>query len=455
MSLGRAGDTFGGRHRWRRDTRTAYRDCQNSFGVEKGLIDRRFECWTIIGPALEDFNEIGRLIQKELNDTCDPLHDGNLVTFEAFMIGKDKRSATPTILFLCPNRDARKKAEKTVIQSGILDKYPGFATGNRKAPPEGRTILIAANNTPTHNELPPDSLCEVFFEPHTPDISPDMAIFVTTDHKTYRKATGNLMFTNKKYGCLTVSHVFLRAVPELLDEDENDTLELSYESCEEEAEATSRGSISSDEGTLSDRSSQSRSTFLLTSPTTPPSRDNSSIDLLKSEPEDTVAALDTEVGQPSSLHHLGSRVLGSVDKDWALVCIDNEALISQLETDYDFVASQAVVASKPKTGQTRVCACSPHGLLWGIIHEAPLFMRLPYSNSFQEVYKVQLDNGVKKGDCGSLVIEELTGNLYGHIVASAEDTCIAYVMAAHHMLEDTIWTEWRLVIPASFEGMFL
>ncbi|KAF2180905.1 hypothetical protein K469DRAFT_539659, partial [Zopfia rhizophila CBS 207.26] len=71
----------------------------------------------------------------------------------------------------------------------------------------------------------------------------------------------------------------------------------------------------------------------------------------------------------------------------------------------------------------------------GTLSETPLYTRLPKSKSFEEVYKVQLDAPLANGDCGSSIVDAKSGQLYGQIIAGCERTGIAYIMAAHHVLE--------------------
>ncbi|KAF9632948.1 Transglutaminase-like protein [Lasiodiplodia theobromae] len=63
-------------------------------------------------------------------------------------------------------------------------------------------------------------------------------------------------------------------------------------------------------------------------------------------------------------------------------------------------------------------------------------MTLPGGKKTQELWSVKLDGIVSEGDCGSIVVNEETGNLEGHIVAGSPGSGNAYIIPAHGVLQD-------------------
>ncbi|KAF4628633.1 hypothetical protein G7Y89_g9517 [Cudoniella acicularis] len=76
----------------------------------------------------------------------------------------------------------------------------------------------------------------------------------------------------------------------------------------------------------------------------------------------------------------------------------------------------AVVAIKGYSGISR-----------GSISSGVTMMKLPYDNTFQEVWT---------GDSGSWVIDDVSGDLYGHIAVGLTDGCAAYIIPAYKIFED-------------------
>jgi hypothetical protein len=139
----------------------------------------------------------------------------------------------------------------------------------------------------------------------------------------------------------------------------------------------------------------------------------------------------------ANLESLGFVTTFSVDKDWALVSVDDATVEKSLLA---LEGNKSIMCPKQVSKCYRAAQVGSYtrssGYIIGKISESPLFTRLPNSVSFQEVYKVELAGGLATGDSGSAVFDIETGDYFGHIVAGCETSGIAYVMAAHHVFED-------------------
>lgn len=156
---------------------------------------------------------------------------------------------------------------------------------------------------------------------------------------------------------------------------------------------------------------------------------------------DTTAHYDATpiaVSPLNSLRPLGVLSRWSIDKDWALISVTNDQnhdIALFLGSNLSDLSTLSLAT--PKSAHERIAAhTTSGGKLTGILLGTLSDYRLPYATSFQEVYSIRLDGGLADGDCGSVVINAVTGELYGHIIAGCRTTGFAYVMAAHHVLRD-------------------
>jgi hypothetical protein len=125
---------------WRPTSRPLYPNACNSLGEKAGIFDDH-HWWYSAGPARDEYQRIEPDIIAQLNifftDTIQPI-----LHIQLYMIGRSTDTARPTIMFFGQDKDARKKAKKTVDNSGLLDRLPGFQTGHRHQDP-GRGNLIS------------------------------------------------------------------------------------------------------------------------------------------------------------------------------------------------------------------------------------------------------------------------------------------------------------------------
>jgi hypothetical protein len=52
------------------------------------------------------------------------------------------------------------------------------------------------------------------------------------------------------------------------------------------------------------------------------------------------------------------------------------------------------------------------------------------------MYAVELEVPLERGDCGSAVIDGITGHLYGHVVLGTPGTSLAYIISASDVFKD-------------------
>ena len=72
------------------------------------------------------------------------------VIWSAYMVGRNKANAKPTVFFCSNGGDARKKRKKEVDESGILGRYPGFKPQTSNRPPHLTQLTQLAVTDPDH-----------------------------------------------------------------------------------------------------------------------------------------------------------------------------------------------------------------------------------------------------------------------------------------------------------------
>nr|KAK5440177.1 hypothetical protein LTR18_008114 [Exophiala xenobiotica] len=125
----------------------------------------------------------------------------------------------------------------------------------------------------------------------------------------------------------------------------------------------------------------------------------------------------------------------STDLDYALIKVHDPSSILSASDDQDFRSTQPthVVRAPLKTVSITAKTASA-GPVKGTLYATPSLTRLPNSKSFQTVYRARFSSPLFKGDCGTWVVDEATGGLYGHIIAGGEHN--AYIMPAHDVFRD-------------------
>lgn len=121
----------------------------------------------------------------------------------------------------------------------------------------------------------------------------------------------------------------------------------------------------------------------------------------------------------------------SLEHDYALIAIPGgESFYQELSS----VSPQNVQTIVPDQVSVSVTTLS-RGLMHGWLDGRPTLMRLPYSSNFSNFYPVNFTDTVSEGECGSLVIDQNTKQIYGFIVAASMEGRVAYVVSADEILQ--------------------
>ncbi|EON67719.1 hypothetical protein W97_06862 [Coniosporium apollinis CBS 100218] len=397
------------------------------------------------------------------------------------MVGSTRQTTVPTIMFICNQPGPRKDACKAVRESEVSKNYPAINFGHMSSPPGVKHLKqLATDNTVSQTDGNIHQAGAEDVRDHSVGLSGRhvMVTHRTANGVSTRMATpGGIVQCGGTAYILTSGHVFSDdtqaedlSMPsecddeyELYDNNDDHTDENSYD--EMDVDITSKGSTTPDSdrsvyGTGSENSSSGFSSVRGVSiPDTSTQIDDRTIDPQAGtnatgahapgssnlEPKTPTLVPSGFAGIPDSLTGLtataGRLKLVSIDLDYALIEIAGPSALAAVEElcgsghEADLLQPTHVVTTGPKDTKI-VTYTASQGYLTGTLSGTPSYTHLPGSRTYQEVYMVQLNGPLAKGDSGSWIIGAETHGLYGHIIAGCEHTRVAYVMPAYNVFKD-------------------
>ena len=445
---------------FRRD-RSQWENPKSSIGDWRGPVQNgKYTCWNAVGPVRETWNSrLGPEIKNFIRDSC---KYGPLLIVEIYMIGRTEDSAVPRILICSTDPVARKEVRRAILKSGILNEYPLIGLGDTSGLPdhlaqEDIEPTFSSNSTPGEEIIVLSSPLDNAF---------GRRLFIPRrDGGSLRPATaGPILYINDKIYQLTVGHAF----SELDDDALSEMRPSNMDDCDFDGQSDSEDedSCPEDKGNtvfremlldkncspignhvcakLHDSSSgPESSSSTAASKTLLPS----DVDLsAQSSPASSKQSQKKEPAINRRLNRIGKLALVSEtgtkqSLDYALVELEganrdgsNEVALEPNGTQRWLRVRQVAKIISSDVGIISVTASS--GLLSGKLYATASYMRLPNQRTLQELYSVRLNGKLAHGDCGSGVVDQVMGDLYGHIVAGSIGTGIAYIVPAMHVFED-------------------
>lgn len=429
----------------------------------------RSDCWEAVGSAREIYGQLSKEIKTILEDRIEYLNEDEpipqTVTFSLYMIGRKPSNARPTIMFCCARPNPRCRARRVIRESGILDKYPGFGMGDSSYPPDfdGLPVRLAnTSNSASSNVIiykRAEKVCGV-----------EISILGSEDDLIRKASIGGIVCSQFKYYGLTVAHAF----EEL--ECENATLQLEegFEFIIEDDEAegdenstsTFRGSETSSSSILDHSSASIKSaqtsksknlSAFISTPRVATPVESSTVEAVLGDTPHSQPSGNTQrdaknienpglkIANDEQFSVVGSLILRSTygnspELDWGLIELETPHLRTYnrvpLNNNSDGVLyPEKVVTTGLRATDVLVLRGSGEPLS-GILSGIPTFMNVPRSKKFHEVWTMRLNGKLAKGDCGSWVIDAVTGDIFGHIVSGDLDSGSAFLMPAFQIFED-------------------
>jgi hypothetical protein len=423
------------------------------------MLNGRYTCWEAVGPVRETWKRLGPEIKDYVENSC---KYGPSLSFGIYMIGRTEDRAAPKILICSTDLIARKEVRKAIHGSGILSRYPPIGLGDTGRLPD---LMAREDIEPT---FPSDlNLGEETVVLSSPlDNAFGRRLFIPRrDGVSLRPATaGPILHINDRIYQLTVGHAFL----ELDDNTLSETLFSSLDDCDFDGQSD----LEDEDHCAKDKGNIVIKEMLLHDNCSPTSNDNCAKlqDSSSSGPESSSSTTASQALLPSgvdlSARSVSASSRQSQKKEPAVTRrldrIGKLALVSETGTkqslDYALVELEGVyrdgnneIACEPNGTQRWlrvrraaeidsdvkiITMTASSGLLSGKLSATASYMRLPNQKTFQELYSVHLEGKLSDGDCGSGVVDQAVGDLYGHIVAGSIGTGIAYIVPAVEVFED-------------------
>ncbi|KAF2625646.1 hypothetical protein BU25DRAFT_460019 [Macroventuria anomochaeta] len=435
-----------------------------------GLIGKfGHRCWEAKEPLRDLFHtQIRREILQHLDGLFGSVSTQDSIIVTLYMIGLRSSTAAPTVLFVSENESNRKAARKLIKECGILKQCRGWKTAQAPVDPGWGAQLeqLASGHGINNTGGGSGPATQVLYDPSRPLRSQGMTLYIS--HPSgLRTMTANLIRLHGKIAYLAPAHAFFDRKDEstlkyddsvddfeidsddeletnLADDDiihypktELDDLESDKWSCSDYSEDSDTFSAKDSGNEAFSQSSFGSSELTNIADTTNYGiMDGAALQQARTKLQVPIQDLSTPAS--NSLAPFGVLSRWSTDKDWALVDVstDSDSYTSAFFDINPEDLSKMPIASYNPAGAAIVTHTASSGELTGVMSSTPADMCVPQGSSFHGVFPVRLDGPLADGDCGSAVVDAITGELYGHIVAGCRTTGFAYVMAAYHVMPD-------------------
>ncbi|KAI0539605.1 hypothetical protein GGR58DRAFT_524383 [Xylaria digitata] len=126
--------------------------------------------------------------------------------------------------------------------------------------------------------------------------------------------------------------------------------------------------------------------------------------------------------------------------DYAMIALNSDSVnimgkdINAYGFSYPPVEAVAEVGHK----ECSIIVVTSSTIIRGILIPGKVAYRSPRPHGFDRLVQIILELEVFEGDCGSPVIDESSGSLYGHIVMGVAGTRVAYIVQAVDIFQDII-----------------
>lgn len=374
----------------------------------------RYHCWEMRGKAREIYLRLAGDIKLHLESYGDIV--SATVIWSAFMVGKSKQCANPTVFFCSKDSKARRAVRSEIDNSGILATYPGFRTGDCTRPPHlSQLRQLASGGDEASESCPAHS--------HTTCHNPIGRRIQVKSDATKSSPTpatiGAVLESGELLYFTTAAHAFIE-----LDGD-------PFE-CESPTDSAFEWDFDCEHDELVEADMRQAVTDIIHSPVP---HDRDATDLRRGTETSFFQSQDvrfSSASTPTPDSHLDYCLVEFKRDDPRLT---DATRSSSKPCTYHTAFPKDVAREGPMEGDVIAFTGSKqasHGKLSG----TPSFMVLAGGRFSQELWTVNLDGKLEDGDCGSIVISASSGNLEGHIIAGDPRTGSALIVPAYQMLRD-------------------
>jgi hypothetical protein len=369
-----------------------------------------------------------------------------------YMIGRSATTSRPVIMVCCSNAEVRTRAEEAIRASQIPQVYPEFALGASALPLE-QPGLIRALADATQDLSMADGepyLGPGFMNPG--QIVGRRLCVVHNARSSSRLATaGAVIRVGYLNYQITTSHILDDASASesdpsnpnechfdgMSEDDEDDTEDGVTQRSEasNNIQTTTRASVLSDSavrpGLAGQRAPDYGTAFVQRSTPQHPQPLGTQPDSLYIMPE--LMSHDCRNGPNPGL-------------DYALIALRHEShgshgykrpneITVRGDNTQKTISIQAI-AGIPAQEMPVIVVTASRGAIHGVLMPTVVYFRNAALPRFQKLYPLLLQKAVNLGDSGSVVVDEGSGLLYGHVVRGIPGTTTAYIVAITEVFED-------------------
>jgi hypothetical protein len=406
-----------------------------------------YRCWELKGPLAITYAQLGPKIHEELKQFGK--ESSSEVSVSPFMVGKTPKKAKPMIV-ISGDKESREAAKSLIEKSSII-KDSEFELWLLRYPPSGPIMPVAIQDNPIPETLPLNST--VYLDLTEPFRLIGMPIYISHSLQSVRRATANVIYNGKEYAYITAAHAFVETrVSYPISEVDDEDFEMPFHSDSED------GSL--DDEVLSQYSETSPEDSEDFSPALfhPPRSRSSSRPISRtgsSSSSETPTNESQLLGDLETPKHVGPdpityspkqcRILGkvlkiSLSRDFAVISVTNTLVRNYLRRIENVRKDRDLNIQVTMARHAQVIAWTSHGAVPGHLAELPLYLSLPNISLAAVVYKFtysdETHDGIRMGDCGSLVTSGQHTELYGHVVARSENSKVAYMVVAEDIAPD-------------------
>jgi hypothetical protein len=430
----------------------------------KGAPDGKGTYWQAKGPARDVWETLGPILMKRIeNETYVNVY-GSSLSLHFFMFGDTEDTAAPQVLVRSMEPQARILALQAI--KIVMKHYPTIGVGEIS---QFSDLLPLAQDEIQSYFLPLASTGNEIVVLTAPQDKPfGRRLFVPKkDSGSLRPATaGPLLYVNGKTYQLTVGHAFLDFGDLALSQAQPGYLEQhEFNSQKEEKEGKSEAKLEltgqSKPVAKAASTGVTNASSVQNSPPSAPSapEPSSPLDAITTRQLslDSGVGLSNENGSNSNDHFQGPALSRKLD------CLGKLALLSDSSNpnspDYGLVElgkayhqgnnevpcgpnghQRFLQVRRPAKDGPRdvnvITMTASSGFMTGSLCATAAYVRLPNQRTFQELYPIFLEGNLADGDCGSGVVDQSTGHMYGHIVAGTAGTGEAYIVPIEHVFRD-------------------
>ncbi|KAL5045813.1 hypothetical protein BDW71DRAFT_198058 [Aspergillus fruticulosus] len=380
------------------------------------------------------------------------------LSWSMYMRGRTPGKAKPYLVFSSTNEKTRKRALQMVKESGILTAFPTIKLSHTRYPPDmntlmrllGDEVLVRRQDAESHTFI----LGNMFYYIPSDNVM-GLQLYVkglSIEEPVGRATAGGIICVGSSFFYLTVYHILERNEHRQSQQDrrfrvrrrvsdlDDRKSEVEYREVEEEEEEEEVDGFG-----FEDSAQLSFGRMSTTSDSDSESGDSEGSKELSEEHETGGSVGFTELDADPSftpqkaplpsgatqLEYLVSTKLGSPTTigseslDYLLIEVQNE----------DHKKGNRLLQSGNEDRAVIILTAS-HNISRRTLFATPRFVRLAKATTTRKTFALQLDKYVQPGECGSWVIDEVSGHLYGHIFGGGIGTRTAYITPADDIFED-------------------